>query len=335
MLHLGVVKPELALKTPFDSLETNADVSFRRLFVSFLIGLRRRYNITFNRDGIQTLNQAIGEGENELSAYLSDPTTTSTEAIKAFQDSVFSEFAEFYPEHLVDSADEETATRIPFDFSQASLEENLKALRNRSIAITGPAPFMDAKKDNVEKSDPSATGNDSDQDEGESTSGASTDAATGFPDFSDMGDNESGDVGATGDDSPSGTESDRDEDGSTTESNDDADDDTKANDGSTTRSKISMHEVPDLPNVSDDKGIKLELTSSETTDTVFYRVELKTYIDSILANPPKTLSPQKIQVLRRIESFWLNILTPQCIHDLLNSVIRLPSIFRIRKGKQK
>ncbi|MBO4735638.1 MAG: hypothetical protein J5614_04510, partial [Paludibacteraceae bacterium] len=74
MLHFGVVKPDMPLKTPFDSLETNADVSFRRLFVSFLIGLRRRYNITFNRDGIQTLNQAIGEGENELSAYLSDPT---------------------------------------------------------------------------------------------------------------------------------------------------------------------------------------------------------------------------------------------------------------------
>ena len=96
-----------------------------------------------------------------------------------------------------------------------------------------------------------------------------------------------------------------------------------------------MHPVPDLPNVSDKEGVKLELTSSENTDTVFYRMELKTYIDSILDNPPKTLSPQKIQVLRRIESFWLNILTPQCIHDLLNSIIRLPSMFQIHKGKRK
>lgn len=333
-LRQATVGYDPVVKTPFDSLETNADVSFRRLFVSFLIGLRRRYNITFDSDGIQTVSLAIGNGEDALKSYLLEPSSASTEAIKAFQASVFSEFDEFYPENRIDSSLEETATRIPFDFSQVSIEENLKALRERSIAITGPAPFMNAKKDNVDESDPSATGNDTDQDEDESTGSTSIDDASGFPDFSDLGNDESGDVGATDDDDTSGTKSDREEDDSTTENDDDTSDD-DADVSDTSRNKISMHPVPPLPDVSDKEGVKLELTSSENTDTVFYRMELKTYIDSILDNPPKTLSPQKIQVLRRIESFWLNILTPQCIHDLLNSIIRLPSMFQIHKGKHK
>jgi hypothetical protein len=151
----------------------------------------------------------------------------------------------------------------------------------------------------------------------------------------DAGTNESGDTGATAADDTAGTTSDND---STSTSDADAGKDTNGNTDEKSdklRDKVSMRPVPTPPDVSDKEGVKLELTSSETTDTVFYRMELKSYIDGILENPPKSISPQKIQVLKKIEAFWLNILTPQCLHDLIDSVIKLPSMFNIHKGKQK
>lgn len=215
-----------------------------------------------------------------------------------------------------------------------SLQENLKALREHSIAITGPAPWKDARNDKVDETDSqSATSDELPDLTTDNMPGVSTDTADKKESGSGQGGKESGDGGATDDDNQSGTKSDQDDETSTSEDNDD-ESKSKTDDGSTTRSKISMHPVPDPANVSDKDGIKLELTSSETTDTVFYRVELKSYLDSILSDPPKTISQQKLQVLRRIEAFWLNILTPQCIYDLINSVIKLPEMFKIHNNKQ-
>ena len=332
-LRRAVVGYDPVIRTPFDSLETNAESSFRRLFISFLIGVRRLNKAPITEDEIGQIGQLMGDGENGLRNYLV-ANKVSAEAISAFKDSVFSEFPEFYRENRISETVEEPPRPFVRNLDIATLQENLKALRNLSIAITGPAPWKDAKKNVDDPESQSATSDALPDLTTDNMPGASTDETGTDEGGNDLGTNESGDGGATDDDNQSGTKSDQDDEISTSENNDD-ESKSKSDDGSTSRSKISMHPVPDPANVSDKEGVKLELTSSETTDTVFYRVELKSYLDSIISDPPKTISQQKLQVLRRIEAFWLNILTPQCIYDLINSVIKLPKIFKIHKVKQK
>lgn len=336
-LRRAVVKFTPCVKSPFDSLETTADSSFRRLFVSFLIGLRRMYNTALDDGEIRLLGDIIGADSTEIASFFKAPESASAEALAAFKDSVFSDFKEFYPENRIPSQEGEPQRPFVRNISMASLKENLKALRQHSAAITGPAPFMDAKKENAvdDSSDSqSATGNNlPNLDVNDMPDAAPTGGAGDAGGNTGLGADESGDGGATGGDGQPGTKSDQDDETSTGLGGDPTSSPTS--DSDTSRSKISMHPVPDLPNVSDKEGVKLELTSSESTDTVFYRIELKSYLDSIISNPPKTISQQKLQVLRRIESFWLNILTPQCIYDLIDSVIKLPSMFKIHKAKQK
>ena len=333
-LRRSICKYDPVVRTPFDSLETFAESSFRRLFISFLVGLRRLHGTSITEDEISQMSQLMGEGENGLRNYFV-ANQVSAEAISAFKDSVFSEFPEFYRENRISGTVEEPPRPFVRNLDTASLQENLKALREHSIAITGPAPWKDAKKKVDETDSQSAmSGGLPDITTDDMPDVSSTDAEGTDTGRVGLGANESGDGGATDDDNQSGTKSDQDDETSTPENNDN-ESESKADDGSTSRSKISMHPVPDPANVSDKDGVKLELTSSETTDTVFYRVELKSYLDSIISDPPKTISQQKLQVLRRIEAFWLNILTPQCIYDLINSVIKLPKMFKIHKAKQK
>lgn len=322
------------IRTPFDSLETYAESSFRRLFISFLIGLRRLHGSSITEDEIGQISQLMGDGENRLREYFV-ADKVSAEAISAFKDSVFSEFPEFYRNSRISG----TVERPQYPFVQdesdiVSLQENLKALWDHSIAITGPAPWKDAKKKVDEPDSQSAMSDDLPDLTTDDMPGASTDDEGKESGGADPEENESGDGGATDDDNQSGTKSDQDDETSTPENKND-DSESTTEDESASRSKISMHPVPDPDNVSDKEGVKLELTSSETTDTVFYRMELKSYLDGIISDPPKTISQQKLQVLRRIEAFWLNILTPQCIYDLINSVIKLPEMFKIHKAKHK
>ena len=334
-LRRFIVGYDPVIRTPFDSLETYAESSFRRLFISFLVGLRRLNSAPITEDEIVHVGRLMGEGENGLRDYLVGDKA-STESLAAFKDSVFSEFPEFYLDNRIPGTVEEPPRPFVRNISMASLQENLKALRDYSIAITGPAPWKDAKQKVDDPDSQSAMSNDLPDLTVDDMPGASTDDEGNAGGGAGLGADENGDGGATDDDDQSGTKSDQDDETSTTENENDPTD-AKTNDGSSTDSKISMqHPVPDPVNVSDKEGVKLELTSSETTDTVFYRVELKSYLDSIISNPPKTISQQKLQVLRRIEAFWLNILTPQCVYDLINSVIKLPEMFKIHKqGKRK
>lgn len=331
-LRRSICRFEPYIQTPFDTLETRSETSFRRLFISFLIVLRRQYHLTFEDNEIAVLSSAMGEGEDGLKDYLkSSPGDVSVEAINAFNDSVFSEFPELHLEnrvtHEYDDLEIDTQHR-----DTAALKENLKAMRTHDAAITGPAPLRDATND-VDKSDAkSAASKGLDQAlDSMPTDDSTEQGGNANGDLTDQG-NESGDSGATGDDDTPGTKSDNGKEESTDKDNTEKSDTGDSSD--TTRDKISMHPVPDIAKVSDKEGVKLELTSSETTDTVFYRMELKAYIDSILNNPPRTISQQKIQVLKKIEAFWLNIITPQCLYDLISSVIKLPSEFKIHKGKK-
>ena len=337
MLHKLMCRFDPYVKTPFDALETSSEANFRRLFISLLIALRRQYNLVFTESSTGMLSTVMGEGE-IISSYLNAANTkgVSNEAISEFRQSVFAEFPELrLGNRIADPKVSSDHRSVP----SASLEESLKALRIHDVVITGPAPFKDAKNDDVEESDSkSATSKTPDLTLDDMPTDDSTEqGGDNLPDISDLGEDERGDVGATGDDDTPGTKSDNGKDEST---DGETEDDTEKSDtegeekSDKQRDKISMRPVPPPADVSDKEGVKLELTSSETTDTVFYRMELKTWIDSILDNPPKTISQQKIQVLRKIEAFWLNILTPQCLHDLIDSVVKLPAMFNIHKGKK-
>lgn len=322
------------IETPFDALEISSEVSFRRLFISLLIALRRQYHLVFNDNDISVLSTVMGKGENGIQAYLNTSNNNvSNEAIKEFNGSVFSEFPELHLGNRVRFGSERSDESFSYR-DIATQKENLKEMYLHDASITGPAPLRDAKNDVDDSDTKSAASKDLDQTLDEMPDDATASDSNDSKGLTDGG-NENGDVGATGDDDTSGTKSDGDKDESTNDEGENNTSDADADEKSDTkRDKISMRKVPDLPDVSDKQGVKLELASSDTTDTVFYRVELKSYIDSILDNPPRTISQQKIQVLRKIEALWLNILTPQCIYDLINSVIKLPEMYRIHKGKK-
>ena len=323
------------IQTPFDELEAQSGNSFRQIFVSFLIALHRQYGLVFDNDSIAILSKALGNQEQGLLSYLnaSNLNDVSSESIQEFKNSVFSEFSELHIGNRIAHKEDHSSLGVQ-KRDIASLEENLKAMRTHDAAITGPAPLKDAAGDAGNSGTNSAAGKKLDQALDSMPIDDSTESGEGTAEGSDQG-NESGDVGATGDDDTPGTKS---EEGEDETANKEGKDDTEKSDDKKKddqRDKISMHPVPDLPNVSDKEGVKLELTSSETTDTVFYRMELKAYIDGVLSNPPKTISQQKIQVLKKIEAYWLNILTPQCLYDMINTVIKLPSEFEIHNKGNK
>lgn len=81
---------------------------------------------------------------------------------------------------------------------------------------------------------------------------------------------------------------------------------------------------PDTTWIDDQKGVELELSDRETTNSVLFKMELEAYIDSLLANPPKFLSVMKVEALKRIKAHWFHLLTVECLVNLLNTFIKLP-----------
>ena len=291
----------------------------RRLFISFLICLRKHYGLKL--DDAHVIATVIGKNDNEgtdnLYSYLeiTKPQDISTEMIKAFKSSIFGSFEELDINNRVFKKKEDDVSPLernnPGATNINSVKETLNAFLKYRGKITEPAPLLNAG--NAGESDANSPG------------------TPAPPDFNAGGDNGPGDVGATGEDDTTGTESDTDKDPSAMEN----DENTQPNDPNNQQGTGTPDtHVPDLPDVSDKKGVKLELSSSESTDTVFYRLELKTYINSILANPPKSLSVEKIEILKKIKAFWINTLAPQCVHDILNTVISLPKMFRIHNSKK-
>lgn len=90
------------------------------------------------------------------------------------------------------------------------------------------------------------------------------------------------------------------------------------------------HTQQPLPQVSDKRGIKLDLSLNENTDTVLYRFELKAYVDALLANPPKYLDVQTISYLKKLKAFWWNCLSVQTLYDVLNTMVKVPKAYRIK-----
>ena len=316
IIRSTVTSYKSAVSPYVDSLAASFDdAAIRRLFITFVIDLRKLYGLKL--DDAQTLASLMGNNKQDdienLTAYLTvtDAADVSVEMLKAFKNSIFSDFEELFVENRSFKKKEIVSSEAISATQFSLLKKNLKALYHSGMRITDTAVLSNDQ--HVDGSDTWSTeADDLQQQAGNSSTGEGAAA--------------SGDVGATGDDDTAGTESDTAKETSTTE-NGEA---TPSKNPNPPQEKENAH-VPDLPDVSDKKGVKLELSSSESTDTVFYRLELKTYINSILANPPKTLSVQKIEMLKKIKAFWINTLSPQCIHDVLNAIVRLPSMFKIHK----
>lgn len=95
------------------------------------------------------------------------------------------------------------------------------------------------------------------------------------------------------------------------------------------------HTQRPLPRVSDIRGVRIDFSEKESTDTVLYRFELKAYVDSLLANPPKYLDVQTITYLKKLKAFWWNCLSVQTLYDVLNSMVKVPKAYRIKPARIK
>lgn len=74
------------------------------------------------------------------------------------------------------------------------------------------------------------------------------------------------------------------------------------------------------PNIdtSDETGIAFELSEEETLDSVIYRREISIYIAHLLAE--KNLPSEKLEILKKLKMYWLNLLSVKTIQDIIKSV---------------
>ena len=93
-------------------------------------------------------------------------------------------------------------------------------------------------------------------------------------------------------------------------------------------------DLPPLPRVSDKKGVELKLSDGESPDTVFYRDELRTWINSILRNPPKKLSVQTIEGIRKVKAKWMYLLSVDCLYKVLSTLIKMPKDLKVKPPKK-
>lgn len=86
-----------------------------------------------------------------------------------------------------------------------------------------------------------------------------------------------------------------------------------------------------IPKLDDKRGIRLSLSTGESTNTVLYREELNAFIDSLLANPPSSLSVQTIAAIKKLKANWLYLLSPKDCHDYLAAMVKLPKTIQLKK----
>lgn len=323
-----LVSQKSAISPYVDSLTSFDDTYYRRAFVSLVLALRKLYNLPIENSGLlaEFLSGEKEEGIKDLTRYLSATTaeTVSAEMQSAFRKSVFSQFEELDIKHREArlakrnvSSGSDASSNLE---SLSSSKESLDARYRQVVGLTEPAPFMDKKKQSTDDSDDLSALD---------SEGSLDDALNQGADEDDSP--VDGDAGATGEDDTSGTGSDMTQEPSATENGNPTD---PTNQDQTGEGAPDTN-VPDPADVSDKKGVKIELASSESTDTLLWRRELKAYLKKVIANPPRELSVEKIEGLRNVLAYLLNILSPQSVYDVVNSLIKLPSEFKIHKHNDK
>ena len=81
--------------------------------------------------------------------------------------------------------------------------------------------------------------------------------------------------------------------------------------------------------------MKLKLSEGESPDTVFYREELREYIDTLLKNPPSNFSVQTIAAIKRVRANWLYLLDVKCLYDFLSAIIKMPKTLKVKPPKKE
>jgi len=120
-------------------------------------------------------------------------------------------------------------------------------------------------------------------------------------------------------------------DGDTTTPELPGDDETTEGTGEPGTGENDTHTQTLPPPVTDDKrGIKLAFASldDETPDSIMFRLEMEALIDSILTNPPKNMTPQRVQLLSMIKSRLLYLLHISSLRDVVAIATKLPVAFK-------
>lgn len=298
----GWLPPVLTQLEPTDL--ASSLLNCRRRLINWLLELRQRFQLAINdTDFIASLLNGDGGDEEpaaeKLKQYFAakQPSAISVEMYQAYKQSIFSQIPELDRLQWSEPLDVDTdilrrdnvRDSLIDRYSQFSQEA---ASRGLTRLATQTAPWLSTFSLEAETPDEA-------QVDGEDSAPDTEQAASSEPN-------------ATEDEPAPMTVPD----GSTGETEVDPDtvDDTDS--------------APPLPNVSSRKGITLELTPGENTDTTLYRLELESYVDSLLANPPKYLSVQKLDYLKKIKAYWFNILSVQALYDVLGTIISVPNTFK-------
>lgn len=78
------------------------------------------------------------------------------------------------------------------------------------------------------------------------------------------------------------------------------------------------------------RGIKIAFSklSEETTDSLMCRFEMESFIDSVLANPPSNMTPQRVQLLVMVKRYLLHLLHLSTLRDIVAIATKLPVVFK-------
>ena len=96
------------------------------------------------------------------------------------------------------------------------------------------------------------------------------------------------------------------------------DDDSDSDDPDENSDDTSNNEPEPNINTSDKTGIAFELSEEETLDSVIFRREVSTYISHLLEE--KKLPSEKLEILKKLKMYWLNLLSVKTIQDIIKSV---------------
>lgn len=291
-----IYKKTIGFEAPTDQsaqlAQSSELYSQRRRIIAFIIELRDRYGVVFDDPTLLTkyLNDKT-EDAGKLRDFLvsTDPNEVSVEIYQAFKRSVYGKYEEL-------------------DVLKRSTSPSLV---NKKESDDDP----DAPQDDSDPLDPKSTK----PKKGRSDSKA---APKG---------NEVNEDAASGDDKgagqdPASKKPTKTADTSKKQTDDEPDTKPIVESGSTDISDSHTEErpVPELPRLSDKRGIRLSLSTGESTDTVLYKIELEAFVDSLLANPPSHLSVQTLTALKFIKTRWLNLLSAQSSYDMISRMVRVP-----------
>lgn len=301
----------------------------RRCVLSFLIDLRDRYKIEFDDSELlaRLLEGDKAEDADQLHAFLkaSQPTEVSVEMYHAFQKSPFARFHELdlikhkrlTGRELMDATIDARNSEDADPDTQQDDSTSGRSPRRRPRGPSGISGLSDNSFDQLDEEtgiveeDPAQP--DGEDEEATASEEPTTDEVTDNT-FDELDQDTDPEADATPDDEPTDPEA--------------------IPEGTEDTTQHTQHtQASEMPDMDDKKGVKLELSAGETANSVLYRIELEAYIDSLLANPPKFLSTQKVEFLKRVKAYWINRLSVESLCNLLNSIIRLPKELTIKKNK--